>query len=187
MKIVITGCPGTGKTSVAKKLSEAIGCELFEIKKLVEENKLCSDSEGERIVDIGQLRIFMDSFLKGKDDFVVEGHLACEFEIPNDFIFVLRADPRELRKRLGKRGYSDPKTNENILSELLDYCFQRTVLVYGKEPLELDTSGKNPEECAEILFDAVKKNKKNLDRVNYSGYLKKYLGLVVDERRKKSD
>ena len=53
---------------------------------------------------------------------VLEGHLACEFGLPADFVFITRTHPTTLEKRLRARGYSEQKVEENAMAELLDYC-----------------------------------------------------------------
>ncbi len=187
MRIVITGGPGTGKSTIAKKLSEIMGIELVDIREIVVENRLYTNAEGEKEVDIKKLRSFLLPLLRKKKDYIVEGHLACEMRIPCDFVFVLRSNAAVLRKRMKKRKYLPKKIEENVLAELLDYCTQRVVLVYRKKPLELDTSGRKAADSAEMLAEAARKRKKKLDSVDYSGELKKYLGLIVYEGRKKPD
>lgn len=174
MRIIITGSPGTGKTTIAKLLSERMGIGLISIKRVVDEAGLSRGRKHE--VDIGELREAL-SFLEKKDDYVIEGHLASELRLPSDFIFVLRTHPRELRRRMERRGYGKRKIEENLMAEMLDYCLQRVEAEYGKRPLELDTTGRSPEESAMGLEDAIKHNKKKLDSVDYSSELRRHLGL----------
>ena len=169
MRIVITGSPGTGKSVIAKLLAEKMNLELIDIKKVVKENSLLEGIE----VDIPKLKNAL-GFLDEKDDYVVEGHLACEFEIPADFIFVLRADPEILKKRFEERDYPNEKINENLMAEMLDYCVQRAEKYYDNV-LELDTSERTIEQCVDEIQEAVKNNKKKLDNVDYSDYLSRTL------------
>ncbi len=180
MRIIITGSVGTGKTIIAKMLAERMGLELISIKDVVEEKGLCEGPECE--VDISKMATAME-FLDDKDDYVVEGHLACETRLPADFVFILRADPEVLEKRLAGRDYSKEKLTENLMAEMLDYCTQRAEKVYEKKPLELDTSDRTPEECVSVIEDAVKHNKKRLDSVDYS----EALARLVEKGTKKDD
>jgi len=181
MRIVITGSPGTGKSAVAKLLAKKMKLELVDIKDIVEKNNLAEGPEHE--VDIKKLASAME-FLEEKDDYVVEGHLACEFRIPADFIFILRADPEILKQRLAGRKYNKKKLNENLMAEMLDYCTQRTENVYPKKPLELDTSERTVKECVSAMEDAIKHNKKKLDSVNYSESLAHMLEVKYEGRAK---
>jgi adenylate kinase len=173
MRIVITGSPGTGKTTIGHMLSELLGLELVDIKKLVEEKGLCQGPECE--VDVLELARELE-FLEEKDDYIVEGHLACEMELPAEFVIVLRTNPEVLRSRLAERGYGEKKLGENLMAEMLDYCTQRAEKLYPRKPMELDTSSRTPEECVALIQEAVKNNKKKLDSVDYSASLSRLLG-----------
>ncbi|MEW6748476.1 MAG: AAA family ATPase [Candidatus Micrarchaeota archaeon] len=173
MRIVITGSPGTGKSLIARELADMLSLELVDLKKVVREKKLLGKGQA---VDVKKLANAL-VFLRKKDDYVVEGHLACEMRLPADFVFVLRTKPSELRKRLAKRRYGKRKLEENLMAEMLDYCTQRVRAEYGKEPLELETGGRMPETCARTIARAIKQKKKKLDRVSYSKELMAYLKL----------
>lgn len=173
MRIVITGSPGTGKSTIAKMLCERLKIQLIDIKKLVEEKGLCEGPECE--VDVLELAKEME-FLEDEDDFIVEGHLACEMELPAEFVIVLRTNPEVLKARLREREYPEKKLNENLMAEMLDYCTQRADAMYSRKPMELDTSERSPDECVSMIEDAVKNNKKKLDTVDYSASLSKLLG-----------
>ena len=175
MRIVITGSPGTGKTVIAKLLAEKMNLELIALKKVVEDNNLLEGIE----VDISSLKEKLQ-FLD--DDYVVEGHLACEMSIPADFVFVLRTDPDILKQRFAERDYPDKKTKENLMAEMLDYCTQRAEKNYGTV-LELDTSNRTIDECVQEIERAVKNNKKKLDSVDYSDYLSRTLGIDYEGRK----
>jgi len=173
MKIVITGSPGTGKTTIAKLLSKQMNLELISIKEHVEQNDLCEGEECE--VDISKLKRSLE-FLDEKDDYIIEGHLACEQRIPADFLFVLRADPEVLRERLSERNYGPEKLRENLMAEILDYCTQRSQASYDITIIELDTSSRTPQECTDAIASAIKLNKKKLDDVDYSDSLSRLIG-----------
>lgn len=173
MRIVITGSPGTGKSTIAKILCEKLDIELIDIKKLVEEKGLCEGPECE--VDVLELARELE-FLEDMDDFIVEGHLACEMELPAEFVIVLRTNPEVLKQRLSERNYDEKKLKENLLAEMLDYCTQRADTMYSRKPMELDTSERSPIECVSMIEDAVKNNKKKLDNVDYSAFLSRLLG-----------
>ena len=167
MRIVMTGSPGTGKSSIARALSSALGLELIDIAEIARESGLVGKSHE---VDVGSLSKAL-SFLKKRKSFLAEGHLACEMKLPADSVIVLRCRPDILRKRLQRRGYGKTKVGENVLSEALDYCTQRVLQVYGKRPLELETGGRSASWCAKAISSAVRNKKKTLDKIDYSDYL----------------
>ncbi|MFH1785720.1 MAG: AAA family ATPase [Candidatus Micrarchaeota archaeon] len=167
MRIIITGTPGTGKSIIAKKLADELNLELIDIKKLVLAKKLRNKKHE---VDIKKLAQNL-KFLKTKKDYVVEGHLACELFLPNDFVVVLRTNPKVLKKRLEKRKYSKRKTQENLAVEILDYCTQRVMMFYKRKPLELDTSQRSLQSNILEIKKAIKQKKKKIDCVDYSGFI----------------
>jgi adenylate kinase len=182
-RIVITGTPGTGKTQTSRLLAKNMGLPLVEIKEFVDRNRIFKKEKGEKVVDVRKLGKKLLPHLAriartGKrNGYIVEGHLACELRIPADFVFVLRTHPKTLRKRLAKRRYKKAKLEDNLLSEMLDYCVQRTALVYKITPLELDTTGRTAGECAQIIKKAAKAKKKKLDAPDYSSELESFLRL----------
>lgn len=173
MRIILTGSPGTGKSVIARKLSQMLGLELVDLKKVVRKNKLLGKGHE---VDVKKLARAL-VFLRRKKDYLVEGHLACEIKLPADHVIVLRTKPAVLRRRLSKRRYGKKKLDENIMAEMLDYCTQRVRKVYKRDPLELETAGKSVDACAEAIARAIKQKKKKLDSVSYSRELMRHLKL----------
>lgn len=177
MRIVITGTPGTGKSKIAALLSKMLGIRLIALKDVVEKKKIYKISNKEKLVDVKLLKKTLEQILKNKKSYVVEGHLACEIAVPCDYIFVLRTHPKILRKRMLKRKYGVEKINENLLTEMLDYCVQRVLVIYGKKPVEIDTSRETVISSTKKITKIIKNKKKQGDITDYSKELLSYLKL----------
>ncbi len=178
MLIIITGTPGTGKTEISKELGKLLGVEVLEIKKIVEKNKnriFTKNRAGEKIVDIVKLRTILLKTIKTRKTAIIDSHILCEFDLPANFVFVLRTEPKELRKRLEKRKYAKKKIDENILCEMLDYCLLKTELNYKCRILQTDTTKTTPQAAAQRIALAIKHKKKSLDSVDHSNRLLKTL------------
>jgi len=146
--ILITGVPGTGKTTLAASLSKKSSAFLLEINELAELLGLYShtdESDGAKVVRLPELARELTAAIKAeKKSVVAEGHLGCEMKLPIQKVLVLRCDPRELRQRLACRNYSSSKLAQNALSEALDYCTVQSEKNYGaKKVWEIDTTGKS--------------------------------------------
>jgi adenylate kinase len=173
MRILITGTPGTGKSSVAKEICTRKGWPLLSLKEIAERHGCIIRKEGkERIVDAKKLRKETLRELKGKKDAVIEGHLGCEFSLPVDFVFVLRAHPSELRKRMRKRRYPVRKIEENLMAEMLDYCSQVSAKHYHVPILEVDTTKRTEEQTARRILSYLQKKVKTLDKANWEKELR---------------
>jgi len=187
MKILITGGPGTGKTEVARILAGILGVDYISIADIVEQKKIYDIEEGEKTVGLKKLQAAITEKFIGKwgYEYVIEGHLGCEVVIPVDIIFVLRAHPKVLEKRMKERKYPKKKIDENLEAELIDYCTQRVRQVYETKPIEIDTTTKSAVQVAERIANMIKYNKKVGDNIDFSGELKKKLGLKPHGKGKK--
>ena len=169
MKIALTGTPGTGKTSLGKKLAHQMGIPFLDTKRIILRERLyrVNKSEKEKTVSLEKLEKSLREKLKKKKDGVLESHLLCEFTLPIDVIVVLRCDPNVLESRLKKRRYPASKIRDNLLCEALDYVTQKAEGNYPKARiLEVDTTTKI---TAGKL--ALKIQSKKSDRVNWSSWL----------------
>ena len=164
MRIIITGVPGTGKTSVARVLSEKMGYPIITTKDLVREE----------YVDTRKLRLKAIWATKDMDNVILEGHLFCEVKIPVDLVIVLRTNPEELKERLKKRGYPEKKVKENLMAEFVDYCLAKAEEKYD-DVWQVDTTGRTPEETAERIIKALEKGVDIYDHVDWSGILEEWL------------
>jgi adenylate kinase len=151
--LLITGVPGTGKSTAAQLIAKKAGLALIDINKLVGVLKLYSgidEEDGARIVKLPELEAELSRAIKSeKRSVVVEGHLGCEMKLPVTKVIVLRCEPKTLRQRLSGRDYSVEKIGKNALSEALDYCTVLSEKKYGRRKVwEIDTTDMSPKEVA---------------------------------------
>jgi len=99
----------------------------------------------------------MDQIIRKSDkkDIVIDGHYAVSV-VPKRLIthvFVLRRDPVELRKFMGRSGFSDGKLFENLASEILDICLVDALNTVGERRVcELNVTGKDVKETVDEIM-----------------------------------
>ena len=161
--IVVTGTPGTGKTTFAKDLSGRMRAETIQLSSLIMRDNMVHGKDPSRdtlIVDEERVRSAVSRILKGLDGYVVvEGHQISGM-IPKKIqsAFVLRCNPHELGERLRRRGYKAAKIRENVEAEILDVCLIEAVNWFGEKSVyEIDTTGKPASQAVDeawgILFE----------------------------------
>ena len=164
MRIVITGVPGTGKTTTARALARRLGYPVITVR----------DVTKEKYVDTRRLRLKTIWKMGETEDVIIEGHLFCEVKLPVDLVIVLRTHPEELKRRLEARGYPEKKIRENLLAEFLDYCTVKAEEKYG-DVWQVDTTGRTPEETAERIVDALERGVDIYDHVDWTPLLEQWL------------
>lgn len=163
-KIIITGSPGTGKSSVANMLGRKLRTRVIHINNYAKKNDLIIGKQDDSLV------INMDLLKKmlNKERGIIEGHLACEFKLSGAFVIVLRCDPKILRGRLRKRGYSRKKIKDNLEAEALDYCTQHAEEHY-KKVFEVNTTKRSVTETVKECIKIINGRSEG-DSVDFSEY-----------------
>ena len=153
MRIVLTGTPGTGKSSVGDILRTR-GWDAVEVSAIAREAGLLKDVDERRgsfEIDVDELQEAVDSRYDRKD-IVLVGHLA--HLVSNDLCIVLRCRPKLLRSRLAERGWPKVKVDENVEAEVLDAILVEALEQDGAV-FEIDTSDMGPSEVADAVLDIV--------------------------------
>ncbi|CAG9332390.1 unnamed protein product [Blepharisma stoltei] len=173
--ILITGTPGTGKTTLARlledQLNETIDFPKFEVISLgalINEKHLYKNWNEQFQVpefdeDLVCDAIEADIRRGGK---IVDFH-SCAFFPPDWFhyIVLLRASNTNIFDRLSERGYPEPKIQENVQCEIFQVCKDEVEDSYPKEKILERNSDtivemeRNVEEIIELIKKTVEDNK----------------------------
>lgn len=119
--ILITGTPGTGKSTLSSEISEACNMEWINISELAKANNYFEEYDESLACHV----LDEDRIVEELEDKITEGgkivdYHGCDFFPENwfDIVFVLTTDNTVLYDRLVKRGYSGKKLENNIQCEI---------------------------------------------------------------------
>ncbi len=151
MRICITGTPGVGKTTIAKKLGQALGYKVLNEKEFSIQEGIgeFDSSENELVVPLEKLESRLNKMLAKEKNIIVEGHMLCEIKGDFDFCVILRLGhhppppssplsrrpPERLAARLELRGYRDEKVQDNVFCEGINYCKKHALRNYPKRKI----------------------------------------------------
>ena len=170
MKIlVISGTPGTGKTTISYNISNYIEAKVISLNELAISENLIEKYDTKRetsVINRKKLISFIIELIKNyrKDALeflIIESHFSDI--VPEKYInyaIILRCDPDELYNRLKERGYGTDKIRENVQSEILGNCvnyFMNKPL--GIPILEIDTTKLSIESITKIIIDILTKKR----------------------------
>ena len=160
--IIVTGVPGTGKTTVSKMLSERVGGVHIDLSELVKKEKLHSHFDEERqtlVVDLEKLENKIELLAsKTEKQVILDGHLA-QIAVSSGLVsyaFVLRRAPWELERVLKMRGWPSEKVLENVEAELIDVVLVETLENIDENKVcEVDTTGMTSEETVTRILEVM--------------------------------
>jgi adenylate kinase len=190
--IVVTGTPGVGKTTVSHKLESKLDALYISITELVKKQKLITGIDENRqtlIADTKKVSKQLQEILANTEgSVIIEGHYAVDVVPKKDVntVFVLRRDPRELKRALENRGYEEKKLWENLAAEILDVCLWDALSACGVDKVcEIDVSGKTVEAVMEEIMMVLEKRKECrhgivdwLGKLENEGQLKEFLKKI---------
>ncbi|MEW6295508.1 MAG: AAA family ATPase [Candidatus Diapherotrites archaeon] len=161
MRIIVTGTPGTGKSTIARKIAKEFKCKLLNELQFAQKKDLVKKEKKEKVIEIKKLGKELNKLLAREKNIVVEGHLLCETRLKNiDCIMVLKTNPKELKKRLKRKGYSELKVQENLFCEETGYCLKKALKNYPKSKIIQAKNEKNLKRSLKYIIKEIKRKTK---------------------------
>ncbi|ETV87736.1 hypothetical protein H257_01209 [Aphanomyces astaci] len=143
--ILVTGTPGTGKTTLCQLLAERTPLRNVNVGDLVKEHELHAGRDEDFdcfILDEDKVVDDMDDMMSSADGGIVVDFHTCDFfpERWFDLVVVLRTDNTTLFDRLTNRGYTAKKVSENVECEIMQVVLQDAQESYVPEIVQELTS-----------------------------------------------
>ena len=154
MRLLVTGTPGVGKTSVSKELGKRLKCRVVNEMEFALQNGIgkWDGVENELEVPVRKLEKELNAYLKKQDNVILEGHLLCETKLKVDFAVVIRLDPELLEMRLENKKYRPEKVMDNVFCEGIDYCKKHLSRNYRRSMIiEVPAHGTSKETANTII------------------------------------
>ncbi|KAJ2847617.1 factor activating pos9 [Coemansia brasiliensis] len=154
--ILVTGTPGTGKTTTAELIALATGLKKLTVGDLIKERNLHDGYDAEFDTFI----LNEDKVLDEMEDMMSDGGMCVDFHtcemFPErwfDLIVVLRTTTENIYDRLEKRGYKQNKIEENLQCEIMQVVLEDALESY------------KPEIVMELSSNTVEEMEANVEKV----------------------
>ncbi len=166
MVLVITGSPGVGKHTIARKMLQSNNYQLLDINKIAFDAKIVEKNQDGIEVDVFNMKKHLKPLLSKKS--LVVGHLAPYVIDSKDanFVIVLRKNPYQLIDIYKERQYSEKKIKDNLGSEILGIITNDAINNFGEEKtFQIDASNSTVESIASKIKNIINKsdNGDNID------------------------
>ena len=143
--IIVTGTPGTGKTTLSKKISKKLNFQYLDVNDVIQSNpNLITGFDKKRdskIIDEKKLANTLAKLIKSnKRNLIIDSHLShyINKKLVSLCIVTRCSDLKKLKERLKKRKYKKEKIKENMEAEIFDVCLIEA-MQYQENILVVDT------------------------------------------------
>ncbi len=170
MRIGITGTPGVGKSTVARRLANRLGFSVTSLDDIVIRRGAYLEYDVERdsyVVDEEAVEKILNEVVL--DNGVYEGLSVVYTTNPDlfDIVFVLRCDPYTLEERLRAKGFKEAKIKENVSAEILDIVYADALRIYGASKVKQVDNSRGLDETVDKMLAKLEDDRAVCDSVDW--------------------
>ena len=174
MKILITGIPCTGKSTLSISLAKKLNYKVYSDKDfLTKTNYKIVKEYGLKLKDVDLCRFAKQTNKKlaHKQDFILEGlifpYCLHRFKFQLDYIFILHLSEQKLKQRMKKRKYPDAKILDNLFVQETNQLYYTILASLGQKkfvPLVCEVSlyGNKQRDMKKLKWVLFKWNKEKI-------------------------
>jgi len=159
--IIISGTPGTGKSSIGKILSDEINCKYIEVSEFaIRKGLVLPDETGRNTYVIKEDELKEEILKESNGLTILVTHYPDifldddRFYLNTAFVILLRTNPLILMKRLENKGWDNKKIYENVLAEAFN-TIAEDIYDYNDMIIEIDTTNVKPEDSLNVIFNKI--------------------------------
>ncbi|MCH7881066.1 MAG: AAA family ATPase [Proteobacteria bacterium] len=134
--MIVSGTPGTGKTTLSKKLASKLKFYYIDVNRIIKKRGISEGYDKKRKTKIIDVKILNKALIKEikkydkiksiknkKHGLIIDSHLS--HYLPKKYVdmcIITKCDLKILEKRLKKKKFSKNKIRENLDAEIFDIC-----------------------------------------------------------------
>ena len=143
--VLITGTPGTGKTSLAERVAAACGMHHHDVSAVAKREDMCESFDEDldtHVIDEDKVLDHMEEKLGASDGGIVADYHSCDLfpERWFDLVVVLTCDNSILYDRLAARGYAEAKITKNVECEIFQAIAEEARESYAEDVVRVCAS-----------------------------------------------
>ncbi|KUO79964.1 MAG: kinase [Vulcanisaeta sp. JCHS_4] len=158
VRLLVTGTPGVGKTTIATGLARIYGATIVGLDEIITPVlKWDPKLQTYHVTNENEARKLITERLKTLNSYIIDTVAVNLIDASLiDWCVVLRLEPTQLMDRLTRRNWPHCKVVENVLAEIVGSSLVMAINTFGRDRvIEVDTTNKNVNEVINYITNRI--------------------------------
>lgn len=158
VRLLVTGTPGVGKTTIATGLARIYGAAIVGLDEIITPVlKWDPELQTYHVTNENEARKLITERLKTLNSYIIDTVAVNLIDASLiDWCIVLRLEPTQLMDRLTRRNWPHCKVVENVLAEIVGSSLVMAINMFGRDMvIEVDTTNKNVDEVVNYITNRI--------------------------------